>query len=138
MQNIHDKLMNFYIDGKWIVPNSQTKQSLINPATENSVGQITLADEVDVENAVASATTAFESFQHFSKKDRLDLLKNILSIYERRVDEFASAISIEMGAPMDFARSAQAQAGIDHLSALIEDTEDYDFCLLYTSDAADE
>ena len=127
MQNIHDKLMYFYIDGKWIVPNSQTKQSLINPATENSVGQITLADEVDVENAVASATTAFESFQHFSKKDRLDLLQNILSIYERRVDEFASAISIEMGAPMDFARSAQAQAGIDHLSALIEDTKDYDF-----------
>ena len=114
-----DKLPLFYIGGEWVASSSNDRLSLINPATEESIGQISLADEVDVELAVAAATTAFKSFCQSSLKGRIDLLQTILTIYERRVDEFAAAISIEMGAPIDFARSAQAQAGIDHLSALL-------------------
>ena len=122
-----DKLPLFYIGGEWVASSSNDRLSLINPATEESIGQISLADEVDVELAVAAATTAFKSFCQSSLKGRIDLLQTILTIYERRVDEFAAAISIEMGAPIDFARSAQAQAGIDHLSALIEDVKAYKF-----------
>ena len=122
-----DKLQSFYIDGKWAPSNSNERLSLINPATEESIGQIALANETDVEIAVATAAAAFKDYCQSSVKDRIDLLQNILTIYEQRIDEFALAISIEMGAPIDFARSAQAQAGIDHLSALIEDVKAYEF-----------
>ena len=118
---------SFYIDGKWVSSSSNEHLPLINPASEESIGQIALADEVDVELAVTAATAAFKGFCHTSLKERIDLLQNILAIYEQRVDEFAAAISIEMGAPIDFARSAQAQAGIDHLSALIDDIKTYEF-----------
>ena len=51
---IIDKLQSFYIDGKWQPSSSNERISLINPATEKSIGQIALADEVDVQIAVAA------------------------------------------------------------------------------------
>ena len=44
-----DKLPLFYIGGEWVASSSNDRLSLINPATEESIGQISLADEVDVE-----------------------------------------------------------------------------------------
>ena len=127
INKIFDKFQLFYIDGEWEVSSSKERLSVINPATEESIGKIALAGDADVEKVVAAATAAFKSFGHSSVEERIDLLQNILKIYEQRVDEFASAISMEMGAPIDFARSAQAQAGIDHLSALIDDVKEYKF-----------
>lgn len=120
------KLSEFYINGRWVTPHGQAKMDVINPATEGVLGALTLGDEHDANNAVAAAKAAAVEFAQTSKQDRLDLLHRILTIYTRRVDEFADAMRLEMGAPRDFARDAQAQVGIDHLTALIDDLEALD------------
>ena len=122
-----DKLQLFYIDGKWETPTSKERFSFINPATEASIGTLALANAADVEKVVTAATIAFRDYRHSSIEERIDLLQKILEIYTQRVDDFATAISMEMGAPIDFARSSQAQAGIDHLTALIENVKAYAF-----------
>ena len=39
----------------------------------------------------------------------------------------AQAISLEMGAPIDLARQAQAAAGLGHLKAFLKVAKDFDF-----------
>ena len=65
---IIDKLQSFYIDGKWEPSSRNGRLSLINPATEESIGQIALADEVDVEIAVAAASAAFKVLSFFCER----------------------------------------------------------------------
>lgn len=120
-------LSEFYIDGAWVTPQGTARMDVVNPATEEVLGQLTLGTEQDAGRAVAAAKAAGPDFAAWSKEDRLELLRRILSIYTRRVDDFADAMRLEMGAPRDFARNGQAQVGIDHLAALINDLEAFGF-----------
>ena len=99
---------------------------VFNPATEEKIGNVALGNAEDVDRAVAAASSAFGKFSQFSKKDRLDLLKAVLMITDRRLEDLAQAMSMEMGAPITMARSAQADAAIGHLKGFIDALEDYD------------
>ena len=48
MQNLN----KFYIDGEWVKPSSTTEFPVMNPATEQQIGVITLGNEDDVLNTV--------------------------------------------------------------------------------------
>ena len=113
-------LDKFYINGTWVEPISSDKFPVINPANEETIGHISLGDERDVDNAVVAANNAFLSFSETSKSDRINLLKSLRNITEKRLDELAEAITIEMGAPSTMARDAQADAALGHLDGFIE------------------
>ncbi len=115
-----ENLKNFYINGTWVKPSSKTTMRVLNPANETQVGFIGLADEDDVNSAVEAAYSAFKGFSQSSKADRLELLLNVKSITERRLEELAQAMCLEMGAPITMARDAQADAAIGHLDGFIE------------------
>ena len=121
-----ENLRKFYIDGQWVDPISARTMQVVNPATEQKIGNVALGNAEDVDRAVAAASSAFGKFSQFSKKDRLDLLKAVLMITDRRLDDLAQAMSMEMGAPITMARSAQADAAIGHLKGFIDALEDYD------------
>lgn len=123
----YSNISKFYINGAWVVPNGTSSIDIVNPATEAVLAQLPMGDAKDINTAVAAAKAAREGFAKWTQQDRIALLENILSIYTRRVDEFAEAMMLEMGAPIDFSREAQAQAGIDHLEALIRDLAEFDF-----------
>lgn len=120
-------LSEFYIDGTWVTPIGQALEPVINPATEEVIGQLAMGNEADVAAAVAAAKSALPQFSNTTKEERVDLLKRILDIYTRRVDEFAHLMCLELGSPIDFSRGAQAQAGIDHLETIIADLEELQF-----------
>ena len=46
---------NFYIDGKWVSPQSKQEIKVINPATEEDCAIITLGNKDDVNDAVSAA-----------------------------------------------------------------------------------
>ncbi len=70
---------------------------------------------------------AFPAFARTTKAERLALLRRVLEIYNERFDDVAQAVSREMGAPLGFARAAQAWAGRGHLESTIAALEDYAF-----------
>ena len=105
-------LDKYYINGEWVVPLSKTKMNVINPANEDSIGEIILANELDVNLAVAAAKSAFSSFSQTSKEERLKLLKALLEISKKRLPELAKVISLEMGAPMTMSLELQADAEV--------------------------
>ncbi len=113
-------LQKFYINGKWVTPNSTKTMAVLNPATEDLIGKIILGNSEDVDIAVSAAKNAFNSFSKTSKNDRLALLNKIRQISEKRFEDLANAMTSEMGAPHRMARDAQADAAIGHLDGFID------------------
>ena len=117
----------FFIDGAWIDPSGSDTIDVIDPATEEAFTAIAAGTAVDVGRAVAAARAAFPGFARTSREERLALLRRVLDLYNERYEEIAQAVSREMGAPIGFARSAQAFAGQTHLEATIAALESYRF-----------
>src|SRR5687768_8548637 len=89
----------FYIDGEWVDPIEPDILDVINPATEEVCGRISLGTAQDIDRAVRAARRAFDSFSRTSREERLALLQRIVAAYQARMDEVAQAITAEMGAP---------------------------------------
>ena len=115
-----NNLNNFYIDGAWVAPQSDQVFPVMNPATEEQVGEIILGNTEDVNRAVAAAKKAFVTFSRTTRAERLQLLTQLLEATQDRLDDLAQAISTEMGAPITMACEAQAAAAVGHLNAYIE------------------
>jgi aldehyde dehydrogenase (NAD+) len=117
----------FYIDGAWVDPVVPKTLDVINPATERAYTKISMGSAADVDRAVAAAKKAFPSYSRTSREERLALLRKVLERYNARYEEIAAAVSDEMGAPIKFAREAQAWAGQVHLEATIKALEELEF-----------
>lgn len=122
-----DEHLSFYIDGQWVQPEGRRTLDVINPATEESFARIALGTEADVDNAVSAAKRAFPSYSRTSRNERIELLESIVSVYKKRYDDVAQAISQEMGAPMTLAKQAQAGAGLGHIQQGIAVLKTIDF-----------
>ena len=120
MQN----LTKFYIGGRWVEPMSSATLPVMNPATEAQIGTVAMGNAADVDRAVAAAKAAFEAFSATSKLVRLDLLHRLKAATERRFEDLAQAMRMEMGAPITMARAAQADAAIGHLQGFIDALEE--------------
>ena len=92
--------LNFYINGEWVKSESNETIDVINPANEEVIGQVTAGTKEDIDKAVSAALDAFSSFQQTTKAQRIELLKNIITEYEARYDDFVQIITKEMGAPI--------------------------------------
>ncbi|MEX3934177.1 aldehyde dehydrogenase family protein [Paraburkholderia phymatum] len=117
----------FYIDGRWAGPASPRWFDIVDPSTEVPFERLALGNAQDVDHAVAAARRAFPAWSATRVAERVALLRRVLSIYERRYDEFAEAMRREMGAPIAFARNGQAARGTAHLNALIDVLERFAF-----------
>ncbi len=105
----------FYIDGNWIDPARSHDFTVIDPANEETVATIALGSAADVDQAVAAAKRAFESYSETTAEQRLALLRRVIEVYKSKLEDMAATISQEMGAPISLARKAQAPAGLGHL-----------------------
>ncbi len=121
------EMLQFYIDGKWVDPVTPNTLDVINPATEEVCGHISLGSRADVDLAVAAARRAFESFSQTTREERVVLLQAILDEFAKRHDEIAEAIMDEMGAPWGLAKNAQAASGPQHIKAALKALKIFDF-----------
>ncbi|CAI8435078.1 MAG: 3-succinoylsemialdehyde-pyridine dehydrogenase [Halieaceae bacterium] len=106
----------FYINGAWVEPSATTTLAVENPATLEQCATIAIGNEADVDSAVAAAKAAFETFSQTSVEERAALLDKIAEIYLSRIGDIAEAIREEMGAPISLASTAQAYAGLAHIT----------------------
>ncbi len=117
----------FYIDGSWVSPMGADTLDVINPATEESVATIAMGGPADVDAAVAAAKAAFATYSLTTVDERLALLDKVRSALRPRLEEFAEAITLEMGAPRGLARAMQAEMGIYHVTTAMEVLSTYEF-----------
>ncbi|MGE3693287.1 MAG: aldehyde dehydrogenase family protein [Novosphingobium sp.] len=119
--------LKFYIDGQWVDPVTPKVGEVINPATEEVSGQISLGSEADIDKAVAAARRAFASWSETSRAERLEFLRAIQAEYTRRQQELGEAVVEEMGAPMSLGCGFHVGLGAGHLQTAIEVLEKFEF-----------
>jgi aldehyde dehydrogenase (NAD+) len=117
----------FYIDGAWVDPVEAKELKVINPATEEVAGVISMGSSKDVDRAVAAARRAFDSYSRTSPAERLALMERILTAYKAHYGEIAQAISTEMGAPVTLSKGSQTGVGVGHISAMIDVLKTFKF-----------
>ena len=117
----------FYINGEWVNPKSNQTIDIINPATEDVCAEISLGNKDDVNEAVQSAKTAFNTWAFSTKEERLAPLEKLYELYKKRWADIAKAITLEMGAPKDFATKLQAGTGAAHIKTFIRYLKEFNF-----------
>ena len=120
---ISANMLKFYINGSWVEPISTARMGVENPATEEIIAQVAMGNEADADRAILAARAAFDGWTVTPVAERIALLRRILEIYNARAEDFAAAMSTEMGAPMVWAREAQFWAGQVHIEATIKAAE---------------
>ena len=118
---------NFYINGKWVKPDSEEEIKVINPANEDVCTLITLGNKKDVDTAVSAAKEAFKLWGYSSKEERIDYLEKLYTLYKQRWDDFTNSIVLEMGAPKEFASKLQVGAGAAHIKSFIKYLKEFNF-----------
>ena len=117
----------FYINGEWVDPVSPNSFDVINPATEEVCGHISMGSEADVDKAVAAAKAAFQTFSRTSTQERIELLESCIAVYKKYYLDIADAIRQEMGAPHTLATTAQAYTGQGHLEEALRVLRTFEF-----------
>ena len=117
----------FYINGQWIDPSEKNDLEVINPSDETACAVISLGSQADTDAAVSAARAALPMWSSSTKEERIALLERLYEIYQRRMDEMAELISIEMGAPIDFSKAAQAPSGTNAIEDFLNQLKKFEF-----------
>ncbi len=119
--------LKFYVDGQWVDPIELNTVNPINPATEEPSGTIALGGVADVDRAVKAARKAFKSWSRTTREERIVVLERIQTEYQKRSDDLAKAVTIEMGAPKWLAGGFHIGLGAGHLATAIDVLKHFKF-----------
>ena len=120
-------LASHYVDGAWVEPLEATPFAVENPATGAVEATIELGGAADVDRAVTAARAAFDTWRFTAVEERAACLQRIHDLYLERSEDFALAMTREMGVPITASREAQAPCGDGHLAATIEALRAHEF-----------
>src|SRR6266478_2037049 len=95
-----------YINGQFVTPHGTQIVDLVNPTNNTVIGKVTMADEIDTQNAIAAAKEAFNTFSQSSKEYRMDCLQRLHDAVAKRMDQLVDATVLEYGAPQDRAKGS--------------------------------
>ncbi|CUA80711.1 aldehyde dehydrogenase family protein [Anoxybacillus suryakundensis] len=105
------KVLN-YIDGRWMPSISEQFVPIINPANGESIGEVTISNEQDVEQAVLAAKRAQKTWAFVPAPKRAEVLYKVGMLLQERKEQIARLLTMEMGKVIEEARG-EVQEGID-------------------------
>ncbi|EKU47178.1 aldehyde dehydrogenase family protein [Staphylococcus massiliensis] len=116
-----------YINGEWVESASGQTIKVINPATEEVLGEVANGNEEDVNKAVEAAHNVYLEFRNSSVEDRKALLDKIVKEYENRKDDLIEAMTDELGSPLQKSEDVHYEAGLKHFKAAREALDTFEF-----------
>lgn len=116
-----------YINGEWVDSASGETIDVINPATEEVLGQVAKGNKEDVDKAVQAAKDVYLEFRHSSVEYRRDLLDKIVKEYENRKQDIIEAITDELGSPLEKSENVHYQMGLNHFSEARDALDNFQF-----------
>jgi aldehyde dehydrogenase (NAD+) len=109
------RLDRFFIGGEWRAPSGAAEGAVVNPATEEIVARFPLGNSEDVNAAVSAARGAFAGWSRTEPEYRAGLLDRLQALLEARSELIAQCLTLEMGAPIGYARTAQVPLALAHV-----------------------
>jgi aldehyde dehydrogenase (NAD+) len=119
--------LKFYIGGAWVDPAKPQTMDVVNPATEEVAGVVSVGSADDVDAAVAAARKAFPAWSATTVAERVALLEAIQAEYQKRSADLGAALTEEMGAPTALANGFQVGLGAGHMGTAIEMLKNFSF-----------
>ncbi|WP_445777914.1 CoA-acylating methylmalonate-semialdehyde dehydrogenase [Shewanella sp.] len=95
--------ISHYVNGQ-ITQESQRTQTIYDPATGQARGQVSLASQDEVANAIAAAKTAFATWSQVTPLNRARVLFKFKALVEQHTDKLAELITLEHGKVLDDAK----------------------------------
>ena len=89
-----------HIAGKWISAQDGETIDVINPATEEIIGNVAHARVADLDVALESVEVGFQSWKNTSANQRYKLMRKAADLVRSRADEIASIMTMEQGKPL--------------------------------------
>ena len=106
-------LQNF-INGQWQAASSTMYLDIVNPATQEVLGQVPLSSGSDVEKAAQAAQEALPGWRRVPPGDRVQYLYKLKALLEQHREEVAQIITQECGKTLEEARG-EMQRAIENL-----------------------
>ena len=119
----------FFIDNNWVTPSSNATLDVINPFSEEVIATVPEAQNADIDTAVKAAREAFDHgpWPRMSADERANCMNQLSDILKAHVPDIATAVTQEMGSPMNFSTGGQAFAPIMVLDYYIEMAREFPF-----------
>ena len=105
---------NLFIGGKFVAPKSGKYFDSINPATEEVLAEIALANQADVDAAYQAAQKAFTPWSKLAGAERGKYLYRIARLIQDRAREFAVAETMDGGKPIKESRDFDVPMAAAH------------------------
>ena len=109
-----------FIDGEWL-PGDGELIEIRSPATGEALGSVRAATPAQVDQAVASAAAAFDSWRRTSVLERVEICRNAYDICMDRAEEIARMITRETGKTIRESREEMVEYTADHFRRAAED-----------------
>ena len=92
--------LDLHIDGVSRPSASGTRMEIRSPATGAVLGTVAVAGEADLQDAVASAETAFRTWSARTAYDRERTLRQASAFVRTRADALGRLMALEQGKPL--------------------------------------
>jgi len=102
--------VSLMIDGAWTKGANGRTIPVINPATEEVIGQVAHAEKADLDRALEAAEKGFRAWRKVSPFDRYKVMRKAAELIRQRVDEIAPIMTMEQGKPVIEAKGAAPTA----------------------------
>ena len=88
-----------FIDGEWVEGSSGRTAEIVNPATEETIAEVVIGTEADVDRAVVAARSAFESWSLSTPQDRSKALYAFADALEKDAEALSLIEQQNVGKP---------------------------------------
>jgi succinate-semialdehyde dehydrogenase/glutarate-semialdehyde dehydrogenase len=109
------KNRQLFINGEWVDAISKKKLAVENPATEETIAEVSSGGREDCKRAVAAASEAMKSWMKLTPYDRAKVLKKTGDLMRERADALARTMTMEQGKPL-----AEAKGEVLHSADTFE------------------
>ena len=89
-----------FIDGKWLEAEKKETYEVINPATEEIIGNASKASSVDVQKALKSAQQGLEIWKNTDPWTRSNIIRKIADLIREKKEVLAKWMAMENGKPL--------------------------------------
>ena len=89
-----------FIDGKWTKSSDKSTYEVINPATEEIIGNASKATPIDVDKALKSAELGLKIWRKTAPWQRAYIIRKIADKMREKQDVLAKWMTLEVGKPL--------------------------------------
>ena len=96
--------VSLMIDGAWTKGAKGRTIPIVNPATEEVIGQLAHAEKADLDRALAAADKGFRQWKKVSAFERYKIMRKAADLMRQRLEEICQIMTMEQGKPLYEAR----------------------------------